>query len=57
MKSNSSLYKLRYYVNKKILRIIFVAIFHSDLTYATAVWGQARIPQKRISSSEKKEFC
>ena len=37
MRGNSILFKLRYYVNKEILRTIYFAIFHSYLTYITAV--------------------
>ena len=53
MRGNSTLSKLRYYVNKKILRTIFFAIFHSYLTYVTTVWGQARLLQKRITLLQK----
>ena len=37
MGGNSILSKLRYYVNKKILRTIYFAIFHSYFTYVTTV--------------------
>ena len=39
MRGNSILSKLRYYVNKKILRTIYFTMFHSYLTYVTTVWG------------------
>ena len=39
MRGNSILSKLRYYVDKEILRTIYFAIFHSYLTYVTTVWG------------------
>ena len=54
MRGNSILSKLRYYVNKKILRIIYFAILHSYLTYVTTIWRQTRIPQKRITVLQKK---
>ena len=54
MRGNSVLSKLRYYVNKEILRTIYFAIFHSYLTYVTTVWGQTRIPKKCISVLQKK---
>ena len=53
-RSNSILSKLRYYVNKEILRTIYFAIFYSYLTCVTTVWGQTRIPQKRITVLQKK---
>ena len=54
---NSILSKLRYYVNKEILTTIYFALFHSYLiTYATTVWGQTRIPQKRITAHQKKSI-
>ena len=48
MRGNSILSKLRYYVNKKILRTIYFAIFHSFVTYVTTVWGQTRIQKKAL---------
>ena len=39
MKGNSILSKLKY-VNKKIVRTIYFAIFHPYLTYVRTVWGQ-----------------
>ena len=54
MRGNTILSKLRYYVNKDILRTIHCAIFHSYLTYVTTLWGQTRIPQKRITVLQKK---
>ena len=54
---NSIFSKLRYYVNKEILATIYFALFHSYLiTYATTVWGQTRIPQKRITAHQKKSI-
>ena len=49
MRGNSILSKLRYYVNKEILRTIYLAI-----TYVTTVLGQTRVPQKRITVLQKK---
>ena len=54
MRGNSILSKLRYYVNKEILRTIYFAIFHSYLTCVMKVWGQTRIPQKCITVLQKK---
>ena len=54
MTDNSILSKLRYYVNKEILRTIYFAIFYSYLTHVTTVWGQTRISQKRITVFQKK---
>ena len=46
LRGNSILSKWRYYINKEILRTIYFAIF---LPYVTSVWGQTRIPKKRIT--------
>ena len=54
MRGNSILSKLRYYVKKEILRTIYFAIFHFYLTSVTTVWGQTRIPQKRITVLQRK---
>ena len=54
MRGNSFLSKLRYYVNKEILRTIYFALFHSYLTYVTIVWGQTRIPKKHTTVLQKK---
>ena len=54
MRGNSILSKLRYYVNKEILRTINFAIFYSYLTYVTTVCGQTRISQKCITVLQKK---
>ena len=54
MRGNSILSKLRYYANKEISRTIYFAIFHSYLSYVTAVWGQTRIPEKPIAVLQKK---
>ena len=54
MRGNSILSKLRYYVNKEILRTSDFAIFHSCLTYVITVWGQTKIPPKHITLLQKK---
>ena len=54
MRGNSFLSKLRYYVNKEILRTIYFALFHSYLIYVTIVWGQTRIPKKHTTVLQKK---
>ena len=47
MRGNSILSKLRYYVNKEILRTIYFAIFHSYLTYVTQ-YGDKQEFQKNV---------
>ena len=54
MRDSSILSKLRYYVNKEILRTIYFIIFHSYLTYVITVWEQTRISQKRVTVIQKK---
>ena len=54
MRGNSILSKLRYYVNKEILRTIYFAIFHSYLTYVTTIWEQTKISRKRRTVLQKK---
>ena len=54
MRDSSILSKLRYYVNKEILRTIYFIIFHSYLTYVITVWEQTRISQKRMTVFQKK---
>ena len=54
MRGNSILSKLRYYVNKEILRTIYFAIFHSYLIYVTTVWVQTRILLKSRAVLQKK---
>ena len=44
MRGNSISFKLRY-VNKKILRTIYFAVFYSYLTCITAVWGKQECPK------------
>ena len=53
MRGNSILSKLRYYVNKEILRTIYFAIFHSYLTYVTQ-YGNKKEFQKNITVLQKK---
>ena len=54
MRGNSILSKLRYYVNKEILRTIYFAIFHSYLTYVITIWEQTKISRKRRTVLQKK---
>ena len=51
---NSFFSKLRYYVNKEILRTIYFAMFYSYLNYFTTVWRKSRIPQKLIIFLQEK---
>ena len=54
MRGNSILSKLRYYVNKEILRTIYFAIFHSYLTYVTHYGDKQEFQKKRITVLQKK---
>ena len=57
MRGNSFLSKLRYYVNKEILRTIYFALFHSYLTYVTRVWvGTNKNPQKTYNCPSEKSI-
>ena len=56
-RGNSILSKLRYYVNKEILRTIYFAIFHSYRTYIATVWGQTKTPRKRMTVLQKKALA
>ena len=54
VRGNSILSKLRYYVNKEILRTIYFAIFHSYLTYVTQYGDKQEFQKKRITVLQKK---
>ena len=56
-RANSMLFKVRKFVNIKILKSIYYAIFYCHLNYANTVWGQNRncmnpiiILQKKLST-------
>ena len=53
MKGNSALSKFRYYVNKKILRTVFCAIFDSYLCHYSMGTGK-NSPKTYNSPSEQK---
>ena len=52
--ANAILAKLRHFVNSKILRSTYFAIFHSHLNYACNAWGLTRFPQQKASILQKK---
>ena len=53
-RANAVLAKLRHFVNSKILRSTFFAIFHSYLNYICIAWGLTRFPQQKMSILKKK---
>ena len=54
IKANAILFKIRNYVNPKILRSIYFAIFESDLNYSSIVWTQNPGSSKRLIILQKK---
>ena len=42
---NAVLAKLRHFINSKILRSTYFAIFHSHLNCVSKSWGPTRFPQ------------
>ena len=40
IRANAILFKIRNYVNSKILRSIYFAVFESHLNYSSLVWAQ-----------------
>ena len=53
-RANALLFKIRKYVNSKILRSIYFAIFDSYLSYCCLVWAQNFRSIKRILILQKK---
>ena len=53
IKSNATLSKLRYFVNKNILLSVYYGIFHPHLTYLSLVWGQTKFSLNRITLLQK----
>ena len=56
MRGNSILSKLRYYVNKEILRTIYLAMFYSCLSYVITVWGANKNPPKVYNCPAEKSI-
>ena len=63
-RANAVLAKLRHFINNKILRSPYFAIFHPHLNYVCIAWGLTRFPQVSILQKKKKkkntenyEFC
>ena len=54
IRANAILFKIRNYVNPKILRSIYFAIFESHLNYSSIVWAQNPGSIKRLIILQKK---
>ena len=52
--ANAILFKIRNYLNPKILRSIYFAIFESHLNYSSLVWAQDPCSIKRLIILQKK---
>ena len=55
-RANAMLYKVKEFVNTKILKSIYYAIFNYHLNYANTVWGQKRNSMNRLIILQKKLF-
>ena len=53
-RANAMLFKVREFVNTKILKSIYYAIFDCHLNYANTVWGQNRNSMNRLIILQKK---
>ena len=53
-KANAMLSKIRHYVDRKTLKLIYHAIFESHLYYASLVWAQNSSSIKRLYILQKK---
>ena len=53
-RANAMLFKVREFVNIKILKSIYYAIFDCNLNYANTVWGQNRNSMNRLIILQKK---
>ena len=53
-RANSMLFKVREFVNNKILKSIYYAIFDCHLSYANANWGQNRYSMNQLIILQKK---
>ena len=41
-RANGALSKIRHYVSSNVLNTVYYALFHSDMSYASQIWGQKR---------------
>ena len=55
-RANAMLFKVREFVNIKILKSIYYGIFDCHLHYANTVWGQNRYSMNRLIILQKKLF-
>ena len=53
-RANTLLFKIKNYVNQKVLRSIYFAIFDSHLKYANLIWGQNYNAMQQIIIQQKK---
>ena len=53
-KANGILAKLRHFVPETLLKTLYYALFHSHISYASIVWGQALTQNSRIGKLQKK---
>ena len=53
-RANAFLFKIRNYVNQKVLRSIYFAIFDSHLNYANLIWAQNSNAIQQIIILQKK---
>ena len=54
IRANATLFKIRNFVNPKILRSTYFSIFESHLNYSSLVWGQNPGSIKRLIILQKK---
>ena len=55
-RANAMLFKVREFVNTKILKSIYYAIFDCHLNYANTVWGQNRNSVNRLIILQRKSL-
>ena len=55
--ANAILFKVREFLNAKILKSIYYAIFDCRLNYANTVWSQNRNSMNRLIIRQKKALC
>ena len=53
-RANGILAKLRHFVPGTLLKTLYYALFHSHISYANIVWGQALTQNSRIGKLQKK---
>ena len=54
-RANAILFKVREFVNIKILKLIYYTIFDCHLNYVNTVWGQNRNSMNRIKIPQKQK--